>query len=107
MKNFLARLFQMSGPTRVIAGAVSGAAQSADAHGPSPSKLLLDVLIAENAQLRAQQAELHRALMAVYDRGAHAQGAQVEAMLRQAAQVQPPIANVVPTAPHSEEPANA
>jgi hypothetical protein len=61
----------------------------------------LACLEAENAQLRQQVAELHRALLAVYDRGAHAQAAQVETMLRQA--TPPPVASVV-TAQPSEVP---
>lgn len=56
---------------------------------------LLSALRAENAQLRDQVAELHRMLLAVYDRGAHFQHAQAELSLRQAGGA--PVATVIPT----------
>lgn len=65
--------------------------------GPQPTAAdaALELLRAENAQLRAQVAELHRALLAVYERGAHLQHAQAELSLRQAGGA--PVAAVIPT----------
>jgi hypothetical protein len=60
------------------------------------TRLALETLQTENAALRAQNAELHRQLLAVYDRTAHMQHAQAELSLRQ---VDRATAQVLPNQP--------